>query len=302
MNEALLPVVEKGLEEAAERLGAALTDKGTETDLVSVLQAELMRRVLPQFSEAVRAGVLEGIRTRQMHLAQLAVLHRQALEAKSMQAVLTRLDHEVAKAGLQIVGDSGDQSLFNIVEEQPGVMKRGPVVLEVITPAYVDRESGRLVERGWLRATPKKPSTTVAADRAEPGRKHKAAHTNAHKKQYSEAKEGDGDSPPRKKAHRGQGPRRPWAGKAAQPHAVGGSEAVKSVEELPERPGEQEPEQGRTSRRSTAGGGQPARTDGSRGDAESQRGTPNGRAQQELGFKQTLRAGAYRQRDRKGTR
>jgi len=152
VNETLLPVVEKELEEATEKLGAALADKEIEADLVSAFRAELMRRVLPQFTEAVRKGVLESIRTRQMHLAQLAVLHRQALEAKKLTAVLTRINHEAAKAGLQIVDDTGDRSLFNVVEEHPGVMQRGPVAFELVAPAYVDKESGKLVERGWLRA------------------------------------------------------------------------------------------------------------------------------------------------------
>ncbi|MFI2426284.1 hypothetical protein ACH5A7_19645 [Streptomyces sp. NPDC018955] len=152
VNETLLPVVERELEEATEKLGAALAGRETEADLVSAFRAELMRRVLPQFTEAVRRGVLESIRTRQMHLAQLAVLHRQALDAKTLKVVLTRLDHEAAKAGLQIVGDAGDQSLFNVVEDQPGVIQEGPVTFELVAPAYVDKESGKLVERGWLRA------------------------------------------------------------------------------------------------------------------------------------------------------
>ncbi|MEU9733376.1 hypothetical protein [Streptomyces sp. NPDC048002] len=152
VNETLLPVIEKELAAATDKLGAALADKETGADLVSALRTELMRRVLPQFTDAVRKGVLESMRTRQMHLAQLAVLHRQALEAKKLTAVVTRLDHEAAKAGLLIVGDAGDQSLFNVVEDQPGVMQRGPVTFELVVPAYVDKESGKLVERGWLRA------------------------------------------------------------------------------------------------------------------------------------------------------
>ncbi|GHJ99401.1 hypothetical protein SY2F82_11990 [Streptomyces sp. Y2F8-2] len=152
VNETLLPVVEQELEEATEKLGAALADKETEADLISAFRAELMRRVLPQFTEAVRKGVLESIRTRQMHLAQLAVLHRQALEAKKLTAVVTRISHEAAKAGLQIIDDAGDRSLFNVVEEHPGVMEQGPVAFEFVVPAYVDKESGKLVERGWLRA------------------------------------------------------------------------------------------------------------------------------------------------------
>ncbi|MEV6382575.1 hypothetical protein AB0M31_24540 [Streptomyces sp. NPDC051773] len=171
VNETLLPVVEKELEAATNKLGAALADKETEADLVAVFRTELMRRVLPQFTEAVRKGVLESIRTRQMHLAQLAVLHRQALEAKKLTAVVTRLDYEAAKAGLQIVGDAGDQSLFNIVEDQPGVMQRGPVTFELVAPAYVDKESGKLVERGWLRAVAAKeaPALGIVDPSAEIG-------------------------------------------------------------------------------------------------------------------------------------
>ncbi|MEU8641864.1 hypothetical protein OHB49_11645 [Streptomyces sp. NBC_01717] len=198
VNETLLPVVERELEQATERLGAALADKETEADLVSVFRAELMRRVLPQFTEAVRAGVLESVRTRQMHLAQLAVLHRQALDAKSLQVVVTRLDHLAAKAGLQIVGDSGDQSLFNVVEDPPGVMKKGPVTLELVAPAYVDKESGKLVERGWLRAVAKVPPEEMT-----PRQRRRATHAEGEKKQPEKEAPAQQE---RKKYHRGQEP------------------------------------------------------------------------------------------------
>ncbi|AXE24149.1 hypothetical protein C0216_12395 [Streptomyces globosus] len=201
VNETLLPVVEQELEEATQKLGAALADKETETDLVSAFRAELMRRVLPQFTDAVRKGVLESIRTRQMHLAQLAVLHRQALDAKTLQVVLTRLDHEAAKAGLQIVGDTGDQALFNVVEDQPGVMKRGPVTFELVVPAYVDKESGKLVERGWLRAVTEAPFPKP--DKMTPGQKRRANHAETDKKQPRKESPAQ---PERKKHHRGQDP------------------------------------------------------------------------------------------------
>jgi hypothetical protein len=200
VNETLLPVVERELEQATERLGAALADKETEADLVSVFRAELMRRVLPQFTEAVRTGVLESVRTRQMHLAQLAVLHRQALDAKSLQVVVTRLDHLAAKAGLQIVGDSGDQSLFNVVEDPPGVMKKGPVTLELVAPAYVDKESGKLVERGWLRAVAKVPPEEMT-----PGQRRRATHGEGGRKQ-PQKNEAVPVQQERKKHHRGQEP------------------------------------------------------------------------------------------------
>lgn len=221
VNETLLPVVEKKLEEATERLRAALAEKETEADLVSAFRAELMRRVLPQFTEAVRNGVLESVRTRQMHLAQLAVLHRQALDARSLQVVVTRLDHLAAKAGLQIVGDTGDQSLFNVVEDPPGVMNKGPVTLELVAPAYVDRESGNLVERGWLRAVAK-----IAPAALTPGKKRRATHAKAENKQPERESPA---SKKRKKPHRGQGPEkqqnRDDAGRnSGSPRRFGGSQ------------------------------------------------------------------------------
>ncbi|MEY7974814.1 hypothetical protein AB8O53_00415 [Streptomyces pilosus] len=190
-------MVERELEEATEKLGVALAGKESEADLVSALRAELMRRVLPQFTEAVRKGVLESIRTRQMHLAQLAVLHRQALDAKTLQVVLTRLEDETAKAGLRVVGDTGDQSLFNVVEDPPGVMERGPVTFELVAPAYVDKESGKLVERGWLRAVAKVPPREMT-----PGQRRRATHGEAERKQPTK----EAPAQQRKGHHRGQEP------------------------------------------------------------------------------------------------
>ncbi|MFC8833152.1 hypothetical protein ACFT8V_08115 [Streptomyces griseoincarnatus] len=195
VSETLLPVVEKELEAATERLGAALADKETEADLVAAFRSELMRRVLPQFTEAVRRGVLEGIRTRQMHLAQLAVVHRQALEAKSLTAVLTRLDHEAAKAGLQIIDDADERSLFNVVDDLPAVMREDKVTYELVVPAYVDKESGKLVERGWLRAVAKVPPAEMT-----PGQRRRATHTRAEKKQP----EKKAPVQRKKRLHRGQ--------------------------------------------------------------------------------------------------
>jgi|GEM_PF-5350407 hypothetical protein len=202
VNDALLPVVEKELNEAAESMKFALTELETEADLLPSLQEELMRRYLPQFTEAVRKGVLESIRTRQMHLAQLAVLHRHALASKTLMSALTRIDHEVAKAGVQIIGDTDDQSLFHVVEDQPGVVQRGPVTFELITPAYVDKESGKLIERGWLRAVAEVPPARRSREDTTPGQKRRANHAKANKAQVERAPA----QPKKKPYHRGQDP------------------------------------------------------------------------------------------------
>ncbi|KAB2975742.1 MULTISPECIES: hypothetical protein [unclassified Streptomyces] len=286
VNEALLPVVEKELGEASERLGATLAEHGTGADLISVFRAELMRRVLPQFTEAVRAGVMEGIRTRQMHLAQLAVLHRQGLEAKTMQVVLTRLEHEAARAGLQIVGDEGDHSLFNVVEEQQGVMNKGPVTFELVVPAYVDKESGKLVERGWLRAVSETPPPVPTADKTKPGQKRRATHTETSSKQKRDAKESAGDAQPRKRPHRGQGAGGPSRERTETRRTTSRSETDRAT----------------TSAGSKAAEGQPAREGVPGGTAAPRRVKTDGRAPQEQGFKKALRAAVGKQRMQRGTR
>ncbi|WCN04305.1 hypothetical protein [Streptomyces sp. M92] len=200
VNETLLPVVDMELEEAARSLVAALDGKETDAELVSAFRSELMRRVLPQFTEAVRKGVLEGMHTRQMHLAQMAVLHRQALEAKNLTAALRRIDHEVAKAGLRIVSETEDLSLFNVVEDEPTVVEREPVAFELMVPAYVDKESGKLVERGWLRTVAEAPIQKPR--KMTPGQKRRANHAEAGRQSQRDAPA----KPERKKHHRGQDP------------------------------------------------------------------------------------------------
>ncbi len=205
VNETLLPVVKEELERVADTLGASLEDRGVGEDPVGAIRAELMRRVLPQISDSVRSGVMEGMRTRQMHLAQLAAIHRQTFESQSLRVVLSRIDHELSRAGLRIIEKADDHSQFNVVEDPPGAMSYGPVVYEVAAPAYVDGESGKLVERGWLRAVPKNPWSSSESEKVKPGRKRRATHTEAGKRQKKGSDGGSGDSS-HKKTHRGQLP------------------------------------------------------------------------------------------------
>ncbi|MBK3583269.1 hypothetical protein JHN49_05890, partial [Streptomyces sp. MBT57] len=99
MTDALRPVLEQRLSEMADSLATVLGD-AQGPDAADVLRAELLKRVLPQFTEAVRGAVVEGIRTRQMHLAQLAVIDRNAHQADSLRALCARIDGEISRAGL----------------------------------------------------------------------------------------------------------------------------------------------------------------------------------------------------------
>ncbi|KOU82034.1 hypothetical protein ADK94_25660 [Streptomyces sp. XY593] len=143
-------------------------------DPANVLRAELLKRVLPQFTEAVRGAVVEGIRTRQMHLAQLAVIDRTAHQADSLRALCARIDGEISRAGLVRVTEPGDLSLFNLVDAD--ALRQGaeePPVYSVVAPAYTDRESGKPVERGWLSIAYEPPAPPAAASTLTPGQKRR---------------------------------------------------------------------------------------------------------------------------------
>ncbi|WP_406727391.1 hypothetical protein WJ438_26050 [Streptomyces sp. GD-15H] len=337
VNETLLPVVEKQLEDAAERLRDTIADTNTDTvsDLGGVFRTELLRRVLPQFTEAVRSGVMEGIRTRQMHLAQLAVIHRQVLEAKSMRVAVTRIDHELARAGLKIVESTDDPSLFNVLEEEDGALRGDSVTYELLVPAYVDSESGKVVERGWLRAVPAQESPKLTPDSMKPGQKRRAKQTEAARAQGKTSKKSSGTAPRDRgttpkagqregEHHRGQsrgveGKTSADPSRESRAHLQGQWEASSSQPMAP-RAVSQSDRRGRTAdpkemkepRREKRSVTEPSprrdqsahtgKEDASGGAAGAQHTAPGGSTPEKNGYKQKLRATASRQITQRGTR
>jgi hypothetical protein len=328
INEALLPAVEEELERVAETLGVLIEGKGAEGDPVGVIRAELMRRVLPQISDSVRSGVMEGMRSRQMHLAQLATIHRQTLESKSLRVVLARIDHELSRAGLEIVRKAGDHSQFNVVEDPPGAMSCGPVAYEVAAPAYVDRESGKLVERGWLRAVPKNSLPVSVAEKMKPGQKRRATHAETGEKRNKDLNVSPGDSPHKKNAHRGQTPDVQQDPRDSSVREIGKrdrgtdgggnfedsqvaetasashrSQVKKAVDSSRQRP---RGKQSEPSPRSEESSDRQVPEKGSRGGSWSPTGsedmTTGGRAQKKMSYRQSLRAAASKQMNQRGTR
>lgn len=311
INEALLPAVEEELERVAQALGALLESKEAEGDPVGAIKAELMRRVLPQISDSVRSGVMEGMRTRQMHLAQLAAIHRQTLESKSLRVVLARIDHELLRAGLEIVGKADDHSKFNVVEDPPGVMSSGPVAYEVAAPAYVDRESGKLIERGWLRAVPKNSLPVLAAEKMKPGQKRRAMHTETGEKQKKDLSGGSGDSLRKKKNHRGQAPGVQQELRDSPVRDAGrrdrGADGDVNVEESQNaEAGSKQSEQRTTSPRSEKSSDRRVPGEGARGDSWSPTASPDltkeARAQKKTSYRHSLRAAASKRMNQRGTR
>ncbi|MEU8513401.1 hypothetical protein AB0C76_17685 [Kitasatospora sp. NPDC048722] len=151
VTESLRPVIDMQLEQIACSLAASVP-AAEDGDLAAVIRTELTRRLVPQFTEAVRGAVVDGIRARQMHLAQLAVIDRAAHQASKLTSLQARIDHEITKAGLVRVAEPGDLSLFSLVNpDQDRTGDSEAPAYSVVAPAYTDRESGRVVEIGWLR-------------------------------------------------------------------------------------------------------------------------------------------------------
>jgi len=211
VTDTLRPVLEEHLVEMADSLATAIADTQG-SDAVDALRAELLRRVLPQFNEAVRGAVIDGIRTRQMHLAQLAVIDRTAHQAAKLKTLRARIDNEITRAGLVRVTEPEDLSLFDLVD--PDSLRQGvaePPDYSVLAPAYTDRESGKLVERGWLsvsyeRPAPAKPALTPGQRRHQHGNRPERRNQAAQKR----AADSPSAQPPKARRRSGKAPdRRP---------------------------------------------------------------------------------------------
>ena len=152
----LRPVLVEQLRQVAIALETDLLAEGAApggaSDALRDLRTDLLRRILPQFSEAVRAGVLDGMRVRSMHLAQLAAIDRTSWRTASLSVLQKRVAEEVAKAGVERVTEPDDLSLFQLAEGSPKGSEDSE--LRVLAPAYRDQESGRVVEVGWATAEP----------------------------------------------------------------------------------------------------------------------------------------------------
>lgn len=148
----VLAVVEVRLEEGFRVLEEALAGIG---DPAST--AETARTAGRQIADAVRAGVVEGMRVRDRHLAQLAVIDRAAAQAENLKNLQGRIGSELELVGLRRISDLSDLSAFNLVEatgSQVAALPEGDAY-ELVSPAYMDAHTGRTVERGWIRRSPR---------------------------------------------------------------------------------------------------------------------------------------------------
>ncbi|MGW6644296.1 hypothetical protein [Streptomyces iakyrus] len=152
----VLAVVEPRLEEGFRSLQQSLSVSGDTAAGEPASQGQDLRALGRQIAEALRAGVIEGMRTRERHLAQLVLIDRAAAQAKVLLRLQERIGAEIEKAGLRRVVDLEDLTLFNSADGASAgpAEGAGADVFELVSPAYVDADSGRVIERGWVRQAP----------------------------------------------------------------------------------------------------------------------------------------------------
>lgn len=145
---AVEPKIDERLAALTEAAVLNTSDPEADTETARAVQA-----VGRQITEAVRAGIVEGMRVRERHLAQLAVIDRAAAQANSLSSLQARISAEMEHAGLRRISDLADLSPFNLAVA-PGSSPAppdSPEAYELVTPAYVEADSGRIVERGWIK-------------------------------------------------------------------------------------------------------------------------------------------------------
>ncbi|WP_045875850.1 hypothetical protein [Pseudofrankia sp. DC12] len=152
----VLATVEPRLDERLSAVADAAL--GTGADAEGLTRA--IQTTSRQIADAVRSGVIDGMRARDRHLAQLVVIDRAAAHAGSLTELRTRIEQELERAGLRRISDLADVSSFNLVETATGsseAPKQGQRY-ELVSPAYVDAETGHTIERGWIRTAPDEAS------------------------------------------------------------------------------------------------------------------------------------------------
>lgn len=153
--EAVQPTLREGLEALEEKLLTA----GNEVDADASEVGQSLRAMSRQITDALRGAVIEGMRTRDRHLAQLVVIDRAAAQSDALARLQERIGTEIERAGLRRVVDHSDLSLFNLADTGGESPHGNDGAYELVTPAYVDTYTGVVVERGWLRRLPSAESS-----------------------------------------------------------------------------------------------------------------------------------------------
>ncbi|MGQ5649901.1 hypothetical protein ACUJ8H_07530 [Streptomyces sp. EKR5.2] len=229
----VLASVEPRITEGLHSLQGAAADTEDSTEAV----AQAIRSVGRQLADAVRAGVVEGMRTRDRHLAQLAVIDRAAAQAGALAELQERIDRELSLAGVRRISEATDLAAFNLAGAS-GTPDSSPAsgdAYELVSPAYVDAETGRMIERGWLRFLPTGPAPAPA------GKLHGSVSRTHKDRRRPEPATGEPAAAGQSTA---QGPQQDPAPHRSTQSPGGAPEQPAAAEEQTAAPRHQEPRQG----------------------------------------------------------
>jgi hypothetical protein len=95
--------------------------------------------------EGLRKQVAAAARERQAHLVQLALMDETLRSTNEPEAARSMLSEFMQQAGIVTVEDPQERDMYQVVGGSGSL-------LEIISPAYVEEGSGRLIRQGKARA------------------------------------------------------------------------------------------------------------------------------------------------------
>ena len=135
-------------------------------------QAELIKTVLvvKEPESTLAAGAFEGLRKQIVtvaqehwtHLAQLAIIDVAANHVEDVNELRRVSEEWLTQAGVQKVHRLAPDASTEMWE----LVGHGPDVLEVLQPAYIDSETGRIIKAGRLMRGDRRRTPTATDDRA----------------------------------------------------------------------------------------------------------------------------------------
>ncbi|MBT2482472.1 hypothetical protein [Streptomyces sp. ISL-94] len=141
---------------ASQELSRKLTEELDDAIRVAMSTADKVGTLVRQAVQAavddtLRTAVLDATRVRDQQLAQLALIDRTAWGTDDIEAVRLRVDAEMKRAGLTRLATPADLTPFDIMDLEE---HNDAASYEVVSPAYIETATGRVVQRGTARTLP----------------------------------------------------------------------------------------------------------------------------------------------------
>ena len=111
--------------------------------------------------DGLRKAVMAGAKARTAHLAQLAHLAEAVDRGSDQETMQSQVEEWLLQAGVRQV-DDGPAEFYEVLEGS-GEM------LQVLSPAWVDEQTGRIVKQGTARRIPAPPRTAPVPPQEQPG-------------------------------------------------------------------------------------------------------------------------------------